>query len=221
MRKLLPTMLLCLLALPAISQEKQPSDNPLSAFTKRVYGFQKGILLRSAEKMPEEDYNFKPTETVQLRPDHRTLGRRAIPVLFQSARREKPRAEDRADQDLEGRSDRRSQDRLRLLRQGLRWHDRRVWRSNSEAVRNRYAEARRPELQQCTQYGTLRKPRHLHEDQGHRSSYQRAGANARTKAGETRITAKEVKRLCGRALCPPASPNYSMAASQYLRLASL
>src|SRR5260370_32521626 len=65
MRKLLPTMLLCLLALPAISQEKQASDNPLSAFTKRVYGFQKGILLRSAEKMPEEDYNFKPTETVR------------------------------------------------------------------------------------------------------------------------------------------------------------
>ena len=31
MRKPLPTMLLCLLALPAISQEKQPSDNPLSA----------------------------------------------------------------------------------------------------------------------------------------------------------------------------------------------
>ena len=65
MRKLLPTMLLCLLALPAISQEKQPSDNPLSAFTKRVYGFQKNILLRSAEKVPEEDYNFKPAETVR------------------------------------------------------------------------------------------------------------------------------------------------------------
>ena len=65
MRQLLPTMLLCLLALPAISQEKQPSDNPLSAFTKRVYGFQKGILLRSAEKMPEEDYNVKPAETVR------------------------------------------------------------------------------------------------------------------------------------------------------------
>ncbi len=65
MRKLLPTMLLCLLALPAISQEKQASGNPLSAFTKRVYGFQKGILLRSAEKMPEENYNFRPTETVR------------------------------------------------------------------------------------------------------------------------------------------------------------
>ena len=65
MRQLLSTVLLCLLALPAISQEKQPSDNPLSAFAKHIYGFQKGILLRSAEKMPEEDYNFKPTETVR------------------------------------------------------------------------------------------------------------------------------------------------------------
>jgi uncharacterized damage-inducible protein DinB len=65
MRKILPTVLLCLLALPAISQEKQPSVDPLSAFTKRVYGFQKGILLRSAEKVPEEDYNFKPTDTVR------------------------------------------------------------------------------------------------------------------------------------------------------------
>ena len=44
---------------------KQPSDNPLSAFTKRVYGFQKGILLRSAEKMPEENYAFKPVDTVR------------------------------------------------------------------------------------------------------------------------------------------------------------
>ena len=65
MRKLLVTVLLCLLALPAFAQEKQPSDNPLSAFTKRVYGFQKGILLRSAEKMPEENYTFKPVDTVR------------------------------------------------------------------------------------------------------------------------------------------------------------
>jgi uncharacterized damage-inducible protein DinB len=65
MRKILHTVLLCLLALPAISQEKQPSVDPLSAFTKRVYGFQKGILLRSAEKMPEENYSFKPVDTVR------------------------------------------------------------------------------------------------------------------------------------------------------------
>jgi uncharacterized damage-inducible protein DinB len=65
MRKFLPTFLLCLLALPVFAQEKQSSDNPLSAFTKRVYGFQKGILLRSAEKMTEENYTFKPVDTVR------------------------------------------------------------------------------------------------------------------------------------------------------------
>lgn len=65
MRKLLVTVLLCILALPAIAQENHPSDNPLSAFTKRVYGFQKGTLLRSAEKMPEENYSFKPVDTVR------------------------------------------------------------------------------------------------------------------------------------------------------------
>jgi len=59
MRKLL--LCICLLApIAAWSQE-----NPMSAFTKRVYGFQKDILLRSAEKMPEENYAFKPAESVR------------------------------------------------------------------------------------------------------------------------------------------------------------
>ena len=65
MRKLLPTVLLCLLALPALSEEKQSSDNPFSAINKRGYERTKGILLRSAEKMPEEDYTFKPVDTVR------------------------------------------------------------------------------------------------------------------------------------------------------------
>jgi uncharacterized damage-inducible protein DinB len=65
MRQLVCPMLLCLLAVPVLSQEKQPADNPLSAFTKRVYGFQKSVLLRSAEKMPEENYSFKPVDTVR------------------------------------------------------------------------------------------------------------------------------------------------------------
>jgi hypothetical protein len=94
MRKLLVTVLLSILALPAIAQEKQSSDNPLSAFTKRVCGFQKSMLLRSAEKMPEESYNFKPVHGSHAWTDHRTSRRRAIPVLFESAGREKPRAED-------------------------------------------------------------------------------------------------------------------------------
>jgi len=65
MRKLLPTILLCLLALPALSEEKQSSDNLFSAINKRGYERTKGILLRSAEKMPEEDYTFKPVDTVR------------------------------------------------------------------------------------------------------------------------------------------------------------
>ncbi len=59
MRKLF--ICICLLApIAAWSQE-----NPLSTFTKHIYGFQKDILIRSAEKMPEESYNFKPTDAVR------------------------------------------------------------------------------------------------------------------------------------------------------------
>src|SRR6516164_4690466 len=65
MRKLLPTLLLCLLALPAFSQERQSSDNPFSTINQRGYERTKGILLRSAEKMPEENYGFKPVDTVR------------------------------------------------------------------------------------------------------------------------------------------------------------
>src|SRR5215467_311560 len=65
MQKLLPTLLLCLLALPAFSQEKQFSDNPFSTINQRGYQRTKGILLRSAEKMPEENYDFKPVDSVR------------------------------------------------------------------------------------------------------------------------------------------------------------
>src|SRR5580693_8049632 len=65
MRNPLPIILLCLLALPAFSQEKQASENPFSTINKRGYERTKGILLRSAEKMPEENYSFKPVDTVR------------------------------------------------------------------------------------------------------------------------------------------------------------
>ena len=45
-------------------QMKAP-DNPLSTFNKYAYGHVKDILLRSAEKMPEENYSFKPVDTVR------------------------------------------------------------------------------------------------------------------------------------------------------------
>src|SRR5271157_4587669 len=61
MRTLLGTLLICLLG-PAVAFSQ---DNPLSTYNKTVYEGLKGILLRSAEKMPEENYSFKPTEAVR------------------------------------------------------------------------------------------------------------------------------------------------------------
>jgi uncharacterized damage-inducible protein DinB len=40
-------------------------ENPLSAFNKRSYGQVKVWLLGSAEKMPEANYSFKPTDAVR------------------------------------------------------------------------------------------------------------------------------------------------------------
>ncbi|HKI12236.1 MAG TPA: DinB family protein [Candidatus Acidoferrum sp.] len=61
MQTLLRALLICLLA-PAVALSQ---DNPLSTFNRTAYGAVKNILLRSAEKMPEENYNFKPTDTVR------------------------------------------------------------------------------------------------------------------------------------------------------------
>jgi len=64
------TLLLCVLAttLVPLAQSKPaaPSpDNPFSTFNKVVFGHMKDLLLRSAEKMPEENYSFKPVDTVR------------------------------------------------------------------------------------------------------------------------------------------------------------
>ena len=48
------------LTAPLIAQ-----DNPLTAHSRSVYGGLKKILLRSAEVMPEENYAFKPADTVR------------------------------------------------------------------------------------------------------------------------------------------------------------
>lgn len=39
--------------------------DPLSAWNKGAYGYLKGMLLKSAEKMPEESYGFKPVDSVR------------------------------------------------------------------------------------------------------------------------------------------------------------
>ncbi len=61
MRTLLGTLLICLIT-PAVAMCQ---ENPLSTFNKTAYGAVKNILLRSAEKMPEENYSFKPTDAVR------------------------------------------------------------------------------------------------------------------------------------------------------------
>ena len=56
------TLLICLLAPAAVVMAQ---ENPLSAFNKRAYGQMKVWLLRSSEKMPEDNYTFKPTDTIR------------------------------------------------------------------------------------------------------------------------------------------------------------
>jgi len=63
MRALPSALILCLLA-PTVALA-QDNSNPLSTFNRTVYGAVKNILLHSAEKMPEGNYNFKPTDAVR------------------------------------------------------------------------------------------------------------------------------------------------------------
>lgn len=75
------TLLICLLALAGVTMAQDkgkdkpaspgqlaatviPSD-PLSAWNRHAYGIIQDLLLRSAEKMPEENYGFRPTEAVR------------------------------------------------------------------------------------------------------------------------------------------------------------
>lgn len=74
MKTLLRMGVLCL-AFPAallLAQDKATQDkpamtqeNPLSTWNRAAYARVKGILLKSAEKMPEENYSFKPVDTVR------------------------------------------------------------------------------------------------------------------------------------------------------------
>jgi uncharacterized damage-inducible protein DinB len=62
MRTFLPTLLICLLASTSLASA---DDNPLSVHNKHVYAGLKRVLLRSAEIVPEDNYNFKPTDAVR------------------------------------------------------------------------------------------------------------------------------------------------------------
>jgi len=61
-RKLLPTLVICLLGSAVTSMAQ---DNPFSTWNKMAYGRVSQILLASAEKMPEANYSYKPTDAVR------------------------------------------------------------------------------------------------------------------------------------------------------------
>lgn len=69
--RILSALLICLLATRVLAQETAPAaaptapGNALSANNRFLYRMLKAVMLRAAEKMPEENYGFKPTETVR------------------------------------------------------------------------------------------------------------------------------------------------------------
>jgi uncharacterized damage-inducible protein DinB len=50
---------------PAQDKPAVTADNPLTTWNKIAYTRVKGIVVRSADKMPEENYSFKPVDTVR------------------------------------------------------------------------------------------------------------------------------------------------------------
>lgn len=52
-------------AAPGAPAAPASQDNPLSAYNRHIYQGMKAVLLRTAEKMPEESYSFRPTEAVR------------------------------------------------------------------------------------------------------------------------------------------------------------
>jgi len=56
---------ICLLVLSLAAASAQTPANPISAGQKGLYAMVKNNLIRGAEKMPEENYSFKPTPEVR------------------------------------------------------------------------------------------------------------------------------------------------------------
>ena len=58
-------MLKTLIPLLSFSVCMMAQDNPLSSAIKAEYGIAKNTIVRAADKMPEENYGFKPTEDIR------------------------------------------------------------------------------------------------------------------------------------------------------------
>jgi len=62
MRTILRLLLVCLVLMATVAAAQ---ENPFSTFNRSAYTRLKGIMVASAEKMPEESYGFKPADSVR------------------------------------------------------------------------------------------------------------------------------------------------------------
>ncbi len=65
-----------MLAIPAVAQERPEANpaNPLSTWLRQVYMGNQRNIVRSAEKMPEEDYGMRPGTQQEVRTFGQQLG---------------------------------------------------------------------------------------------------------------------------------------------------
>src|SRR5437868_15380308 len=79
MNKLCITLFLSSLAIPVFAQAPQPAQvNPLSTWLKNAYTGNRNNIVRSAEKMPEENYGMRPGAQQEVR----TFGQQVSHVAF-------------------------------------------------------------------------------------------------------------------------------------------
>jgi len=64
----------CLLAIPAVAQSDSPPANPLSTWLRTAFNNNRNTLMRSAEKMPEENYDMRPGPQQEVRTFGQQLG---------------------------------------------------------------------------------------------------------------------------------------------------
>ena len=68
MRRILKTLFLPVLAAPMWAQNATPAeDNPLSTWLRNAYTGNKNNIVRTAEKMPEENYDMRPGTQQEVR----------------------------------------------------------------------------------------------------------------------------------------------------------
>ena len=65
MRTLSLLAAVAMFGMQGFAQEASMPANPLTAASKMMYGISKTDILKSAEEMPEENYSFKPVDTVR------------------------------------------------------------------------------------------------------------------------------------------------------------